>query len=157
MRDSVLLCLLLLPPLLSQAQNPPSSSPALGQNAQADNELLRRLEADYLRAEIEDNVTIAGSILANDYVGLQPNGSTASKSDVLNRLAEHPRRRDPYLITAVNMQEHVFGDSACVTYTKVYAKPGTQVAFRENVLHLFTRRSGSWHLQLSSPLPPPRH
>jgi hypothetical protein len=32
------------------------------------------------------------------------------------------------------MREHLFGDTACVTYTKVYTKPGSQAAYSENVL-----------------------
>ena len=70
-----------------------------------------------------------------------------------SRLDRHERRREPYLITATNMREHLFGDTACVTYTKVYTKPGSQAAYSENVLHLLIRRDGIWRLQLSSPLP----
>jgi hypothetical protein len=123
---------------------------------QRDLEVLRRLEEEYLRAEIEDDTAIAGTILAEDYVGLKPDGSTATKADVMNNLARHDRRREPYLITATNMREHLFGDTACLTYTKVYTKPGSQAAYSENVLHLLTRRGGIWRLQLSSPLPSPR-
>lgn len=117
---------------------------------------MRRLEADYIRAEIEDDTSIASSILAEDYVGLRPDGSTVAKSDVIGRLARHDRRKQPYLITATDMQEHLFGDSACVTYIKVYSQPGSKPSYRESVLHLFTRHNGSWRLQLSSPLPTPR-
>ena len=59
----------------------------------------------------------------------------------------------PYLITATNMRQHLFGDTACVSYTKVYTKPGSQAAYSENVLHVLIRRNGIWRLQLSSPLP----
>jgi hypothetical protein len=114
---------------------------------------LRRQEEEYLRAEIEDDTSIAGTILADDYLGLKPDGSTASKADVLSNLGRHDRRRDPYQITATNMREHLFGDTACVTYTKIYTKPGSQAAYSENVLHLLIRRNGIWRLQLSSPLP----
>lgn len=117
---------------------------------------MRRLEEEYLRAEIEDDTAIAATILADDYVGLKPDGSTFSKSDVLGRLGRHERRREPYQITATNMRQHLFGDTACVTYTKVYAKPGSQAAFSENVLHMLIRRDGIWRLQLSSPLPAPK-
>jgi hypothetical protein len=116
---------------------------------------LRRLEEEYLRAEIEDDTAIAGTILADDYLGLRPDGSTASKADVLSNLGRHDRRRDPYQITATNMREHLFGDTACLTYTKIYTKPGSQAAYSENVLHLLIRRNGIWRLQLSSPLPAP--
>ena len=125
----------------------PTNSP------QTDLEVLRRLEAEYLRAEIEDDTAIAGSILAEDYVGLRADGTTSAKADVLNHLDRHERRRDPYLITATNMREHLFGDTACVTYTKIYTKPGRQAAYSENVLHVLIRRNGIWRRQLSSPLP----
>jgi hypothetical protein len=151
---ALLLSLMILPPVRGfAAQSKPTPIPS---TPQRDLEVLRRLEEEYLRAEIEDDTAIAGTILANDYVGLKPDGSTISKSDVLNRLGRHERRREPYLITATNMRQHLFGDTACVTYTKVYTKPGSQTAFTENVLHLLIRRDGIWRLQLSSPLPAPK-
>jgi hypothetical protein len=134
----------------------PQSTPAPQDSPQRDLEILRRLEEEYLRAEIEDDTAIAGTILAEDYVGLKPDGTTLTKADVLNILGRHERRREPYLITATNMREHLFGDTACLTYTKVYTKPGSQTAYSENVLHLLTRRGGIWRLQLSSPLPSPK-
>jgi hypothetical protein len=152
--SALLLSLLILPPAFAvQAQQSPI--PVQG-SPQRDLEVLRRLEEEYLRAEIEDDSAIAGTILADDYVGLKPDGTTSSKSDVLSRLDRHDRRREPYLITATNMRQHLFGDTACVTYTKVYTKPGSKAAFSENVLHLLLRRDGIWRLQLSSPLPAPR-
>ena len=147
---ALLLSLLILAPGRLLPAQPPANSP------QRDLEVLRRLEEEYLRAEIEDDTAIAGTILADDYVGLKPDGSTSTKADVLSRLDRHERRREPYLITATNMRQHLFGDTACVTYTKVYTKPGTQAAFSENVLHVLIRRNGIWRLQVSSPLPAPK-
>jgi hypothetical protein len=145
--------MMLLPVRISAVQSNPTPPPS---TPQRDLEVLRRLEEEYLRAEIEDDTAIAGTILADDYVGLKPDGSTFSKSDVLSRLDRHERRRQPYLITATNMRQHLFGDTACVTYTKVYTKPSSQGAFSENVLHLLIRRDGIWRLQLSSPFPAPK-
>ena len=147
MKAAILLSLLLLLP---------GNAPAQATGPQRDTEVLRRLEEEYLRAEIEDDTAIAGTILADDYVGLKPDGTTSSKADVLSRLDRHERRQNPYLITATNMREHLFGDTACVTYTKVYTRPGTHVAVSESVLHLLIRHNGIWRLQLSSPLPGPR-
>jgi hypothetical protein len=145
--------MMLLPVRISAVQSNPTPPPS---TPQRDLEVLRRLEEEYLRAEIEDDTAIAGTILADDYVGLKPDGSTFSKSDVLSRLDRHERRRQPYLITATNMRQHLFGDTACVTYTKVYTKPSSQGAFSENVLHLLIRRDGIWRLRLSSPFPAPK-
>jgi Domain of unknown function (DUF4440) len=154
------LSLVILAPRRAAGQAPstpqPNQTPSQV-DPQRDLEVLRRLEADYMRAEIEDDTAIAGAILAEDYVGLRPDGSSASKADVLGNLARHDRGRDPYQITATNMREHLFGDTACLTYTKIYTKPGSHAAYSENVLHLLIRRNGIWRLQLSSPLPaPPR-
>jgi hypothetical protein len=147
---ALLLALVLLSTGRFLLAQPPANSP------QRDLEVLRRLEEEYLRAEIEDDSAIAGTILADDYVGLKPDGSSATKADVLSRLDRHERRREPYMITATNMRQHLFGDTACVTYTKVYTKPGIQAAFGENVLHVLIRRNGIWRLQVSSPLPSPK-
>jgi hypothetical protein len=147
---AMLLSLIILAPGRPLFAQSPANSP------QSDLEVLRRLEEEYLRAEIEDDTAIAGTVLADDYVGLKPDGSTSTKADVLSRLDRHERRREPYLITATNMRQHLFGDTACVTYTKVYTKPGTQAAFSENVLHVLIRRNGIWRLQVSSPLPAPK-
>ena len=144
---ALLLSLMILAPGGLLPAQPPANSP------QRDLEVLRRLEEEYLRAEIEDDTAIAGTILADDYVGLKPDGSTSTKADVLSRLDRHERQREPYLITATNMRQHLFGDTACVTYTKVYTKPGNPAAYSENVLHVLIRRNGAWRLQLSSPLP----
>ena len=156
----MLLSLVILVPRGAAGQAPPptQSNQIPGQaGQQRDLEVLRRLEEEYLRAEIEDDTAIAGSILADDYVGLRADGSTTSKADILSNLERHDRRRDPYQITATNLREHLFGDTACVTYTKVYTKPGQPTAYSENVLHMLIRRNGIWRLQLSSPLPaPPR-
>src|SRR5277367_3464883 len=148
---AVLFSLMTLPPCSVLAEQAPAVN-----SPQRDLEVIRRLEEEYLRAEIEDDTAIAGTILADDYVGLKPDGSTSTKADVLSRLDRHERRREPYLITATNMRQHLFGDTACVTYTKVYTKPGTPTAFSENVLHVLIRRDKIWRLQLSSPLPAPK-
>jgi hypothetical protein len=147
---AVLLSLTIPAPARALAAQPQANSP------QRDLEVLRRLEEEYLRAEIEDDTAIAGTILADDYVGIRADGATSTKADILSRLERHDRRREPYLITATNMRQHLFGDTACVTYTKVYTKPGSQAAYSENVMHVLIRRDGIWRLQVSSPLPAPK-
>jgi hypothetical protein len=120
-------------------------------------EILRSLEANYLRAEMENDATVASSVLADDFVGIRGDGTTSSREDVLNSLAKRPVSHEPYRIAATNMREHIFGDTACVTYTKVYMVPSSQRTFSENVLHIFTMKNGNWRLQLSSPIPGAGH
>ena len=71
---AMLLSLVTLVPRQAAAQAPPATQPNQipGQaGQQRDLEVLRRLEEEYLRAEIEDDTAIAGTILADDYVGLE--------------------------------------------------------------------------------------
>jgi len=110
---AMLLSLVILAPrrAASQVAPAPQSNQIPNQvDPQRDLEVLRRLEEEYLRAEIEDDTAIAGTILADDYIGLKPDGSTASKADVLSNLGRHDRSRDPYQITATNMREHLLLD-----------------------------------------------
>jgi hypothetical protein len=144
---------LTIPPPGGVAAAQTTSAPMTSSSASRDLEVIHRLEEEYLRAETEDDSALAGSILADDYVGLRPDGSTLGKAEILSRLDQHQRRKQPYLISASNMREHLFGDTACVDYTKVYTRPGNQGAYSENVLHVLIRRNGIWRLQLSTVLP----
>jgi ketosteroid isomerase-like protein len=151
----MLLSLALMPAGIVAAQTPPAQPPPAN-SAQRDQEIIQRLEEEYLRAEIEDDTAIAGSILADDYVGLRPDGTATTKADILSRLNLHQRQRQPYQITAENMRVHLFGDTAGVTYSKVYVRPGKQGAFSENIFHVLLRRNGIWRIQMSTVLPSPR-
>jgi hypothetical protein len=133
-------------------QLPPTQAPRASASPHVI-ETLRGLEANYLRAEMEDDVAVADSILAEDFVGIRSDGSTSSREDILNNLAKHQRSHEPYRIAATNMREYVFGDTACVTYTKVYTLTNNRLPYSENVMHIFTLKSGNWRLQVSSPIP----
>lgn len=119
-----------------------------------DVEALRQLETEYLRAETEGSPALASKVLAGDFVGIRGDGGSNTKADVLQSLT---RRSPPIGIRETNMREYLFGDTACVTYTKIYTAPGKAQSYSENLLHVFTKRNGVWRLQLSSPIPEPKH
>lgn len=107
------------------------------------------METEYLRAETEDSPALASKVLAGDFVGIKGDGGTITKAEVLQSLA----RRSPAMsIREIHMREYLFGDTACVTYTKIYTAPGKAQSYSENLLHVFTKRNGVWHLQISSPI-----
>ncbi|HEY4045978.1 MAG TPA: nuclear transport factor 2 family protein [Acidobacteriaceae bacterium] len=138
----------------SGQQLPSAQAPPISTSPHAV-EALRVLEANYLRAEMEDDANVANSILAEDFVGVRGDGTVSGREDVLNNLSKHERSREPYRITATNMREYVFGDAACVTYTKVYTLPNNRTPYSENVMHIFMLKGGNWRLQVSSPIPRP--
>lgn len=121
-----------------------------------DLQALERLEADFLRAEMENSARLAGAVLADDYLGVRADGTMIGKEDVLNSLSRHERARTAYVIRETDMKEHVFGDTACVTYIKTYTLPETHASYSEMLMHIFTKRLGVWLLQVSSPVPRPK-
>jgi Domain of unknown function (DUF4440) len=140
-----------------QGQQLPTTQAPLAPASSHVIEILRGLEANYLRAEMEDDAKVADSILAEDFVGIRSDGSASNREDILNNLAKHQRSREPYRIAATNMREYVFGDTACVTYTKVYTLTNNRPPYSENVMHIFTFKGFNWRLQVSSPIPRPSH
>lgn len=105
---------------------------------------------------MENNPTLAGSVLAEDYVGIRADGTPTTRAEILQNLWAHRGTAAPYTIGAANMREYLFGDTACVTYTKIYTEAGRSQTYHENLLHIFTRRKGVWRLQVSSPIPDQR-
>lgn len=142
---------------LAGAQNPsgpPQGPPLLpSDNGSQAAEVLRGLEENYLRAEMERDAALAGSILADSFLVVRSDGSTLNRQQVLENLVNPQGNATGYRISAENMRVHVFGDAACLTYTKIYTLPGSGRTYHENVLHLFTLRQGGWRLQMSSVLP----
>lgn len=108
-----------------------------------------------MRAEVENSPVLADQVLADDFVGIKADGSSSTKDEILRNLKMREGSPQTFTLTESGMSEHLFGDTACLTYTKVYTLAGGRRTYREQVLHIFTKRNGDWHLQVSSPLPQP--
>jgi ketosteroid isomerase-like protein len=66
----------------------------------------------------------------------------------------HERGVNPYTIEKKNMQVHVFGDTAVVTYVKEYRQtPDTTKFFSEDDTDVFTREAGGWRLRFTKVVP----
>ena len=100
------------------ASTPSQTARAETEAAAQEVETLRQMESNYMRAEMEGSAKLAGTILADDYLGIRGDGTAMDKTKVLHNLASYSHTREPYTITATNMREHVFGDMACVDVYK---------------------------------------
>jgi ketosteroid isomerase-like protein len=66
----------------------------------------------------------------------------------------HARAGNPYKVQKKNMQVHVFGDTAVVTYVKEYRQtPDTTKFFNEDDSDVFTREAGGWRLRFTKIVP----
>jgi ketosteroid isomerase-like protein len=66
----------------------------------------------------------------------------------------HEKGVNPYTIEKKNMQVHVFGDTAVVTYVKEYRQtPDNTKFFNEDDTDVFTREAGGWRLRFTKVVP----
>jgi ketosteroid isomerase-like protein len=69
---------------------------------------------------------------------------------VKRNLASHENGMNPYTIEKQNMQIHLFGDTAVVTYVKEYRQtPDTSKFFNEADTDVFTRTASGWRLRFT--------
>ena len=133
------------PPLKSQAA-PPS----------ADEQVLRGIETEIAKLEQQNDSTFA-KFFAKDWICLGP-GRVLSRSEFVENVRlnfiTHERGVNPYTIEKKNMQVHVFGDTAVVTYVKEYRQtPDTTKFFDEDDTDVFTREAGGWRLRFTKVVP----
>ena len=139
---------LFLGALSIQAQSTPNSG------AEQD---LRRIEAETAKFEQQNDPALA-QFLADDWVlvGARRLSKTEFVENVKRNFATHESGVNPYTIEKKNIQVHVFGDTAVVTYVKEYRQtPDTSKFFNEDDTDVFTRDASGWHLRLTkiSPVP----
>ena len=70
--------------------------------------------------------------------------------NVKRNLATHENGVNPYAIEKQNIQVHIFGDTAVVTYVKEYRQtPDTTKFFNEDDTDVFTRAANGWLLRFT--------
>jgi len=108
----LLIGLFLVPPSLKSQAAPRS----------ADEQVLRGIETEIAKLEQQNDSTFA-KFFAKDWIYLGP-ARVLSKSEFVENVRlnfiTHERGVNPYTIENKNMQVHVFGDTAVVTYVKEY-------------------------------------
>ena len=142
----LLIGLFLVPPSLKSQAAPPS----------ADEQALRGIETEIAKLEQQNDSTFA-KFFAKDWICLGPT-RVLSKSEFVDNVrlnfTTHERGVNPYTIEKKNMQVHVFGDTAVVTYVKEYRQtPDTTKFFKEDDTDVFTREAGGWRLRFTKVVP----
>src|SRR5262245_21010725 len=123
-----------------------------------DEKELRRIETETARLEQKNDVGLA-KFLADDWVLAGAKGLSKKEfiENVKRNLETHESGINPYTIEKRNMNVHLFGDTAVVTYIKEYRQtPDTSKFFNEDDTDVFTRDATGWHLRLTkvSPVQP---
>jgi hypothetical protein len=138
----------LVPPALKSRATPPSAA----------EQALRGIETEIARLEQLNDSTFA-KFFAKDWICLGPSRVLSNSEFVENvrlNFITHERGVNPCRIEKKNMQAHVFGDAAVVTYVKEYRQTrDTTKFFNEDDTDVFTREAGAWRLRFTKVVPVP--
>jgi ketosteroid isomerase-like protein len=105
---------------------------------------IENLESQWRAALMQNDVATINRLLADDYLGINPNGTLETKADAL---AE--RRAGTTKISSIdpiNLKVRVYGDTAVVTsQVQVQGRDGDRdISGRYHYTRVYSRRSGEW-------------
>ena len=106
----------------------------------ADTEILRKLNADYIQAVRDSDVQRFREILAEDFLNTNPDGTLVDKAGFLEQIARPLALAN---FEASDVRIRLMGDSAIVHGRTGYTKPDGQVA-SGRYTDIWARRNGRW-------------
>jgi ketosteroid isomerase-like protein len=107
---------------------------------------IENLESQWRAAVLQNDVATANRLLADDYLGINPNGTLETKADALAQ-----RRAGTVKISSLdpdNVKVRVYGDTAVVTSrVAVQGHDGERdISGLYHYTRVYSRRSGEWKI-----------
>ena len=113
-----------------------------------------RAEAVYSQSFVTGDVSVAKRMVADDFVGIEPDGKTSDKAGVLADVTSTPRATS-LKISALIVRVH--GDTAIALGTEEDTYPGKPGVTRRRWLDTWRNTPAGWRLIASAELMPPQH
>jgi len=107
---------------------------------------IENLEAQWRAGVVQNDVNTANQLLADDYLGINPNGTLETKADALSQ-----RRSGTMKISSIeptSLKVRVYGDTAVVTsLVEVQGHDGDRdISGRYHYTRVYSRRAGEWKI-----------
>jgi ketosteroid isomerase-like protein len=107
---------------------------------------IENLESQWRTAVVQNDVTTINRLLADDYLGINPNGTLETKADALAQ-----RRSGTVKISSIeptSLKVRVYGDTAVVTSrVDVQGMDGDRdISGRYHYTRVYSRRDGEWKI-----------
>ena len=122
--------------------------------APSDEDAVRQLNDDYVRAYLACDVARFRSLLADDFAGILADGRVIDRAQFLQQAAQQPDARD---LRQGKVTVRVYGDTALVASLVAYRRAdGTGVRTRYSAVYV--RRGPAWQIvwvQWTRVAPPP--
>jgi len=105
---------------------------------------IENLESQWRMAVVQNDVAAINRLLADDYLGINPNGTLETKADAMAQ-----RRSGTVKISSIepdNVKIRVYGDTAVVTsQVDVEGRDGDRdISGRYHYTRVYSRRDGEW-------------
>jgi ketosteroid isomerase-like protein len=107
---------------------------------------IENLEAEWRQSVVANDIPTASRLLADDYLGINPNGTLETKADALAQ-----RRSGTVKISSIepsSLKVRVYGDTAVVTsLVEVQGHDGDRdISGRYHYTRVYSRRAGEWKI-----------
>jgi ketosteroid isomerase-like protein len=121
--------------------------------SQKDEQQIQQIEAELLKAEMNNDPAVVERILADDCV-LLPAGPGLTKAKLVEVFHKSQGQAPPYVASLEDMHVYMLGDTAIAAYVKKYAvRANPDQVERQDVTDVFVRSAGAWKLRISRSSP----
>jgi len=132
----------------SQGAAQPAGSSAATAAAQTENveQLLAKMEQDWVNSLVKGDAAFTESILADDYIGIGSSGRAIAKHENVEDVRTGAYKAESMSIDNVKVRQ--FGDVAVVTYHQVEKSQtqGKDSSGRTLWTDIFVKRNGKWQI-----------
>lgn len=107
---------------------------------------IENLEAQWRIALMQNDVATINRLLADDYLGINPNGTLETKADALAQRRAGTTKISN--IDTINLKVRVYGDTAVATsQVELQGRDGDRdISGRYHYTRVYSRRSGEWRV-----------
>ena len=131
----------------------PVAQVSANQGSQGDEQQVRQIEAELVKAEMDSDPAVFEKILTEDCL-LLPAGPEFTKTKLVEGVHKSQGQAPPYIARAEDVHVYVLGDTAIAMYRKTYAvRNNPDRVDSQDVTDVFVRIAGTWKLKISRSSP----
>jgi ketosteroid isomerase-like protein len=121
-----------------------SASSSQTRRAESDQQMLTRLEQEWDKAFLSNDVAFVENVLADEFIATYDDGSRGDKARELKLVAEFNQRIDSSKLDDITIK--IYGDTAVVWFTRHLAGPskGKRLEIKLRYLDVFVWRANRW-------------
>ena len=126
----------------------PAVSPSASLSSTSENvdQVLSKMEQDWVAALLKGDAAFQESILADDYIGVAPDGRIGTKAQSVEEVRSGAFKAESMSIDGIKVR--IFGDVAVVTYGQSEKSQfqGKDTSGRSLWTDIFVKRNGNWQI-----------